>query len=255
MAICKFQFYAELNDFLSPERRGRAFRVAFDRRASVKDMIESLGVPHAEVEVILANGAPVGFGHPIADGERYDVYPPSVTPGVAPIVPLRPPLEGQPRFVLDTQLGTLARYLRLCGFDTLYRNDYEDVEIAAISADEGRVLLTRDRAVLKRKVVTHGYFLRNDQPRRQLTELSARYELAEKARPFTRCAACNGTLEDVPKEDVEHRLEPLTRKYFETFRGCSRCGKIYWQGSHYPGIRALLGGLATRDDQEKRRST
>ena len=240
MADAIFRFHAELDDFLSRVRRGQAIRVAFERRASVKDMIESLGVPHPEVAVIVADDEAVGFGHIVQDGEHFDVYPPSEIPTACSRAVLQPPLEEPPRFILDSQLGTLARYLRLSGFDTLYRNDYDDAEIAAISAEEARVLLTRDRGVLKRSIVTYGYFVRSDQPRQQLVEVFARFDLAERVHPFTRCAACNGELQDVAKEDIEHRLEPLTRKYFDVFRRCSNCGKIYWQGSHHSRLRELL---------------
>lgn len=218
----------------------------FDRRASVKDMIESLGVPHAEVAGIFINGVPVGFRHIVGDGERIDVYPSSGIPDAAVEVLLRPPLPDVLRFVLDSQLGTLARYLRLYGFDALYRNDYADAEVAAISAEQERILLTRDRGVLKRRIVVHGYFVRHDQPREQLVEVVDRFDLVDRARPFTRCARCNGLLQDVSKEAVLHRLEPLTRKHFTVFRQCTDCGKVYWRGSHHAQLRQLLDVVGRR---------
>jgi uncharacterized protein with PIN domain len=153
-------------------------------------------------------------------------------------------------FVLDTHLGTLARYLRLCGFDTLYRNDYDDEELAGISAGQHRILLTRDRDVLKRRIVTHGCFVRNDRPREQLVEVLQRFHLTEAITPFTRCTRCNGRLQEVAKEDIADRLEPLTRRYYQRFRQCTGCGRIYWRGSHVQHIERLIGRI--REDLRSR---
>lgn len=246
MAKAEFRFYEELNDFLPAECRKRACSHEFERRASVKDVIESLGVPHTEIELILVNGVSVDFGYIVKDGDRISVYPVFESFDVTSQLKVRPQPLRELRFVLDTHLGTLARYLRLSGFDALYRNDYADAELAAISADDHRILLTRDRNVLKRKIVTHGYFVRNDQPRLQLAEVFARFDLKDQVCPFTRCARCNGLLEDVPKAEIAHRLEPLTRRHYDVFRRCSACGQIYWRGSHYLRILQLLDGLVAK---------
>jgi uncharacterized protein len=243
MATARFRFYEELNDFLPPERSKVEFEHAFHRRASVKDMIEALGVPHVEIELILVNGKSVGFDYLVRDGDRISVYPMFESFDIASLLKLRPEPLRITRFVLDTHLGTLARYLRLCGFDTLYRNDYEDAELARISADERRILLTRDRDVLKRKIVTRGYFVRSDRPRRQLAEVFARFDLYGAIAPFRRCACCNGLLEEVDKESILHRLEPLTRQHYEDFRICTGCGHLYWQGSHFQHLRRLIGSM------------
>lgn len=247
MAAARFRFYEELNDFLPPGRRKVEFEHQFHRRASVKDMIESLGVPHVEVELILVNGESVGFDYLVRDGDRISVYPMFESFDITPLLKLRPEPLRVMRFVLDTHLGTLARYLRLCGFDTLYRNDYDDAELARISASEHRILLTRDRDVLKRKIVTHGYFVRNDRPRRQLSEVFARFALYGTIVPFKRCTRCNGLLEEVDKESILHRLEPLTRQHYDDFRICTGCGHLYWQGSHFRHLQQLIGST-TRPD-------
>ena len=249
MARARFRFYEELNDFLPPEYRKVEFEHTFDRRASVKDMIEAIGVPHPEIELILVNGESVGFDHIVRDGDRIAVYPVFEALDVSTALRLRSAPLRTIRFVLDTQLGTLARYLRLCGFDTLYRNDYGDAEIAEISAREHRILLTRDRDVLKRRIVTHGYFVRADDPRRQLAEVFARFDLHDAANPFTRCARCNGMLHDVDKQEIVHRLRPLTRHYYDDFRVCGNCGRIFWHGSHVQQIERLLASL--RDDRKR----
>jgi len=240
MASAFFRFYEELNDFLPPERHKVTFEHRFDHQGSVKDMIESLGVPHPEVEVILVDGRSVCFNHLVGDGERISVYPMFESIDVSPLLKLRPRPLRQPRFLLDVHLGTLARYLRLCGFDTLYRNDYDDDTLARTSVEDACTLLTRDRALLKRRIITHGYCVRNDKPRDQLAEVIERFDLYRAIEPFKRCAPCNGLLDAVKKSDIEHRLEPLTRRYYDEFKMCRSCNQLYWRGSHHRHIQQLI---------------
>ncbi|MDR0182550.1 Mut7-C RNAse domain-containing protein [Lysobacter arvi] len=167
-STCEFRFYEELGDFLAPNRRKRSFLHAFDGTPSVKDRIESLGVPHTEVDLILVDGEPVPFSHRLTGGERVAVYPTFERFELGQANRLRPAPLREPRFVLDVHLGRLASYLRLLGFDTLYRNDYEDDELEAISRSQHRILLSRDTGLLKRSAVTHGAFLHATDPRRQL---------------------------------------------------------------------------------------
>lgn len=243
MPLARFRFYAELNDFLPPTRRQREFGYVIDRRAAIKDVIEALGVPHTEVALILVDGAAAGFDHILADGERVSVYPAFRRLATDPAMALQPPAMNPPRFVLDTHLGTLARYLRLLGFDTLYRNDYDDARLAAISAQENRILLTRDRGLLKRRIIARAYFVRSDSPRRQLKEVAHRFALAGSARPFRRCSRCNGLLHEVDKAAIAEQLAPKTRRYYERFLQCQRCGQIYWAGSHFKQLCHLLSAL------------
>lgn len=247
MSVAHFRFYEELNDFLPPERRKTTFAHEFHRRTSIKDMIEALGVPHPEVELIVVDGESVGFDHIVHDGERIAVYPMFEAFDVTGALRVRPAPLRTPRFVLDVNLGTLAKYLRLCGFDTLYRNDYTDDRIATLSAEQERILLTRDRDVLKRRIVSHGYFVRDDDPRQQLREVIDRFDLGDTASPFSRCAMCNGALRDVDKAAIMHRLEAGTRRHYDTFRECAECGRLYWRGSHIRGIERMLVELRADD--------
>ena len=246
MAHVHFRFYEELNDFLAPERRKVEFTHLFDRRASVKDMIEALGVPHPEVEMIRVNGESVDFDHIVRDGDRISVYPVFESFDISDELRVRRTPLRSIRFVLDAHLGTLAQYLRLCGFDTLYRNDYSDDVLASISAEQHRILLTRDRDVLKRRIVTHGYFVRHDLPREQLAEVCNRFDLHDAIAPFTRCSRCNGRLRDVDKHDIVDRLEPLTRRHYDRFRMCTDCGRVYWHGSHVQHIERLIDAVRSR---------
>lgn len=238
-----FRFYEELNDFLSPEKRKVTFDYPLLRRASVKDIIEALGVPHTEVEVILVNGESVDFGYIVGDGDRISVYPMFESLDIRPLLKLRESPLRQPRFVLDCHLGRLARYLRQLGFDTLYRNDYSDDRLATISADEHRILLTRDRSLLKRRIIDHGYFVRNNNPRKQLDEVLKRFDLYADIEPFGRCTRCNGEVIAVDKKDILDRLEPRTHRYFNEFWQCSSCDQIYWEGSHFDKMKSLTDEL------------
>lgn len=238
-----FRFYAELNDLLPPARRYRAFQVRFELPRSVKDMIEGLGVPHTEVDLLLINGESVGFDYLVHDGDYVSVYPVFESLDISSLVRVRPEPLRETRFVLDTHLGKLATYLRLLGFDTLYRNDYDDRELARISAEEGRILLTRDRGLLKRNRVIHGHLVRANQPRPQLREVLQRFDLYEDLDPFSRCLRCNGLLQPVAKEEVIERLEPGTRRHYDRFWRCVQCGQVYWRGPHYQRMLRFVESL------------
>jgi uncharacterized protein with PIN domain len=235
-----FRFYAELNDFLPAARRQIPFCHAFEGRVSIKHLIEALGVPHPEVDLVLANGRSVDFSYLVQDGDRISVYPVFESLDITPLVHLRPQPLRETRFVLDTHLGRLAAYLRMLGFDTVYRNDTADEELARISSQEGRILLTRDRGLLKRGVVTHGYCMRETAPRRQLLEVLRRFDLFQAVTPFSRCLRCNGTLQPVAKEAISHRLPSRTRLYYDEFSICGECNQIYWKGSHYQRMRQFI---------------
>jgi len=241
-----FRFYAELNDFLPPEKRQREITYRFVTPAAVKDAIESLGVPHPEVELILANGESVGFGYLVQAGDRVSVYPMFEAVDITPLIKLRPHPLRDIRFVLDVHLGRLAAYLRAMGFDTLYRNNFEDEELAQISSREHRILLTRDRGLLKRSIVTHGYCLRTTNPRDQLHEVINRFDLRRLVKPFSRCTRCNGRLEAVDKQSILHRLPPKTRDYYHEFYRCAGCQQIYWPGSHYQRMRQFIEAVLSQ---------
>jgi uncharacterized protein with PIN domain len=240
MPAATFRFYAELNDFLPAFRRQKAFRHDFRGRVSVKDMIESLGVPHTEVDLILVDGQSVDFRYIVGDGDAVSVYPVFEAIDIRPALRLRPQPLRSPAFVLDTHLGRLAAYLRLLGFDTLYRNDFADEELARLSAGEDRILLTRDRGVLKRSLVTRGYCVRSDSPREQIREVAVRFDLAGSAAPFRRCLICNALLQPVEKAAVLDRLPPGTREHFSEFYRCAGCGKVFWPGSHFSRLQAIV---------------
>jgi uncharacterized protein len=237
------RFYADLNAFLPRARRQVAFPLRLTKPASVKDVIEARGVPHTEVELILVNGQPVDFAYLVRDGDRIGVYPPFTSLDISPLLRVQPAPLPEPRFVLDGHLGTLARSLRLLGFDALYRNDSDDDTLARLSSDEGRILLTRDRGLLKRRVVTRGYHVWETDPARQVGEVLRRFDLHGAVAPFTRCLRCNGVLVDVAKDVIADRLPPYTRASYDAFRACQACGRVYWQGAHDRGLQQLIHRL------------
>lgn len=237
------RFYEELNDFLPAEQRKVTFTHELNRRTSIKDVIESFGVPHTEVEIILINGESVDFSTIVQDGDRISVYPVFESIDVFPLIRLRPDTLRHPTFVIDSNLGRLARYLRMLGFDCLYSNTYTDKTIATIASEQHRTVLTRDRTLLRRKVITHGYFVREVRPRFQVKEVLTRFDLTRLIQPFTRCINCNGELAKVEKQAVIHLLEPKTKKYYDSFKQCSGCQQIYWKGSHHQRAMALINEL------------
>ncbi|MBS3940331.1 MAG: hypothetical protein KG028_05150 [Actinobacteria bacterium] len=211
---------------------------------SVKDVVESLGVPHVEVGLLVVDGVAVDFDRRVGGGERIAAYPPftAVRPpatGPGSETDLFPEPPDPRRFVLDVHLGTLARRLRWLGFDTWWRSDADDTELAAVSADQARILLSRDRGLLMRRQVVHGYCPRAQDPQLQLLEVADRYRLAPRAAPGTRCIRCNGDLEPVDKQAVLHRLPPRVRTGQDRFTRCSSCSRVYWPGTHRGPLDAV----------------
>lgn len=237
------RFYAELNDLLPPEKRQVTFAHTFLGRPTVKDLIESLGVPHTEIDLILAGEESVGFSYRVIDGDRISVYPVFEALDINPIIRVRPEPLREPRFVLDTHLGKLASYLRMLGFDTIYQNINSDETLADISANERRILLTRDRGLLKRSAVTHGYLVRADDPQKQVEEVLGRFDLKGKIKPFRLCMRCNEPLETVSIDELADEVPPRVRKRVSEYRRCSGCGQVYWKGSHYKKMADFINRL------------
>jgi uncharacterized protein len=225
--------YAELNDFLSSKQRQTQFVREIRFPTSVKDLLEGAGIPHPEIALILVDDERRSFDYLVDRDCRVAAYPRFHTLSTRETGTLQPKVPPVPGFVLDVHLGRLARYLRLLGFDTLYDNAADDNTLVDRSCDGERILLTRDRGLLMRREVVHGYYVRENEPRKQLAETVRRFKLAAVAQPFTRCMNCNGRLSDVEKVDVEQDLEPGTRRHFDRFWRCQECGNIYWEGSHF----------------------
>jgi len=231
-----FRFYEELNDHLPKQLQKIHFAHEFKGHPGIKDVIQALGIPHGEVDLILVNGRPVDFAYHLNGGEEVSVYPMFESFDISSVHRLRPAPLRKIKFVVDVNLGKLVGKLRLLGFDTYFRNDLEDDEIIQISIKEKRIILTRDKGILKQNKVSHGYFIRSDDPKIQLKEVLERFQLQKLINPFTRCSACNGTLNKVAKNELSEQLPEDTRSFYKDFWKCSGCGKIYWEGSHFKHI-------------------
>lgn len=234
------RFYAELNDFIRRDKRGTVFEVYLNGPSSVKDLIESQGVPHTEVGAITCNHEVVDFCCLVNDGDQVSVYPETVK-----VDPTRPGcLRSRPlpdiKFVLDTHLGKLAKYLRMLGFDTLYKNDYADEQLAGIASQQQRIVLSRDRGLLKRKVIEYGHYVRHTKPLEQLAEIMQWLDIQKYINPFSRCTTCNGRLHSVSKKVIESQLAPKTRQFYNEFKQCAECKQIYWKGTHYQQLKQVV---------------
>lgn len=235
-----FRFYEELNDFLAPGLRKRDVEIEVDRARSVKDAIESVGVPHPEVDLILVDGVSVDFAHVLRGGERVAVYPMFERLDIAPLLRLRPRPLRDPRFVADVHLGKLARHLRMAGFDTLCEPAWDDDRIVASSIAQRRTILTRDKRMLQRSEVERGYFVRAIHSEAQLAEVLRALQLERLVMPFMRCRECNTPLTDATAEAIAQRVPPRIRAMYERYRMCPTCARVYWEGSHYARMKEML---------------
>lgn len=239
-ARATFRFYEELNDFLPRESRKRDVELPIDRARSVKDAIEAAGVPHTEVDVVLVDGVSVDFAHLLRGGERVAVYPMFERLDIAPLLRLRARPLREPRFVADVHLGKLARHLRMAGFDTLFDTTWDDDRIVAASLAERRTILTRDKAMLRRSEVERGYFVRAVASEAQLAEVLHALQLESLLAPFTRCRECNALLGEARPEAVEAYVPARIRALYTHYKACPRCGRVYWEGSHFLRMQSML---------------
>jgi len=250
MPRATFRFYQELNDFLPSAQRQVAFEHDWRGTPSIKHLIESLGVPHTEVDLILVNDRSVDWAYQPQEGDRVAVYPVFESLDITPLIRLRLQPLREVRFVLDGHLGRLAAYLRMLGFDTWYQNHVDDAVLAEISKNEQRILLTRDQGLLKRSAVTHGYWVRATAPREQLREIMTRFDLERSANPFMRCLICNGLLQAATPDEVKNQVPENAARFYSEFWRCASCHKVFWQGSHYQHMTRLIEeSMMTKDSR------
>lgn len=240
----KFRFYEELNDFLTIDKKKSWFSYDFMGNPTVKDAVESIGVPHTEIDLILVNSKSVTFSHRLQDGNMVSVYPVFESMDISNVTHLREKPLRKPKYILDVQLGKLAKYLRMLGFDTLFENNYDDSEIVKIAKAEKRTILTRNVSILKIKAVTHGYWIRSQKPIEQITEVLLRFDLYSNIKSLSRCIACNGIIKKTTIESVMHKLQPKTKRYYNEFYQCASCKKVYWKGSHYYKMKSFIEKIA-----------
>lgn len=239
----KILFQGELQDLLDSSKGKGQIQYPVTRRASVKDVIESLGPPHTEIEKIYVNGIARDFKYILRAGDSVDVYPHTPPVDVTKDSELREGIKDGIKFVIDVNVGKLAKLLRMLGYNTAYQQDWQDRDIADLAHSENRIVLTRDKGLLKRGKVQWGHLLRGEITEKQLKETVDFYGLSKNNRIFSRCLCCNTELLPVKKSQIQHRLEPKTRKYFYRFYLCPCCNRIYWQGSHHKNMHKWLSVL------------
>lgn len=234
------RFYEELNDFIRADLRKKPIIKELKHQTTVKDLIESFGVPHTEIDLILVNKESVDFSHRVHDNDMISVYPVFESIDISELTRLQKRPMRNLQFVADCHLGKLARKMRLLGMDVEFRNNFSDEELVFEVVKNKRVLLSRDRRLLMRKAIDRGYLLRSQNPDIQLAEVIRRFDLKNQLHPFTRCAKCNGILERVEKSKVLHLLEPRTKLYFSDFFQCQSCFQVYWRGSHFKVLENFI---------------
>jgi uncharacterized protein len=239
MAWVSIRFYAELNDFLPPAQRARRIQASYPEGCTVKALIEDLGVPHTEVDLILANGESVGFSYRLAPEDELSVYPVFEALDISGVTRLRPRPLRVPRFAADVHLGKLARLLRLFGFDTLYRSDWDDEALVRVCRAEGRTALSRDRGLLKRRLLTHGYCVRSTRPALQIREVVERFDLRGATALFTRCLECNAALVRISAETARPLVPPAISEMYGLFSRCPSCRRVFWRGTHWERLMGL----------------
>ena len=240
----RLRFHGDLIVFLRSRADDAVIERPLAEKTSIKDIIESCGVPHPEVDLILVDEQTVGFNHTVATDTKVEVFP--VENRGTDRTEQRLQTVGITRFVADGHLGGLMRKLRLLGFDVAYPKNADDRELLKVMARENRALLTRDRRLLMHRIVQHGYCPRSQNADEQTIEVVRRFDLSELIAPFARCLRCNAPLEEAAKADVIDKLEPLTKIYYERFRRCPGCKQIYWSGSHFPKLQKRIEEIRSR---------
>ncbi len=234
----RLHVYGDLDFFLPSRTRRERVERHLSEKTSVKDVIESCGIPHPEVDLILVNGKAVDFGYAVTGDAEIELYPPGIQS--SNFREKRLQVHTIREFVADGHLGKLVRDLRLLGIDVAYDPAAEDRQLVEIASRNNRALLTRDRRLLMHAAVQHGYYLRSQNPLEQTIEVLRRFDLGSILSPFSRCLRCNALLEPAEKEKVIGQLEPLTKIYYDEFRRCTGCAQVYWSGSHFTKLQKRL---------------
>ena len=240
------RFYEELNDFLPIKKRKRRFEHHFIDRTSVKDLIESLGIPHTEIDMVLVNGKSVNFKYLINDGDDISIYPVFESFNITEVQHLRARPLRKPKFVADVHLGRLTKYLRMMGLDVLYKNDFNDDEIVETSLNEKRAILTKGKGILKRNEVTHGYWVRSTKVEEQVKEVIKRFDLQKEIKEFSRCIECNDLLKPIKKKLIINQLPRKVAQSQNEFYQCPSCKKNFWKGTHYQKMLTFIRGLGIK---------
>ncbi|MFH0988411.1 MAG: Mut7-C RNAse domain-containing protein [bacterium] len=248
------RFYEELNDYLPEEKRKVCFTQSFATGVTLEDTINHFTIPVGEVDLILLNGKSAGLEKLLHDGDRVSIYPVFESFDISDVQTIRERPLRQSRFILDVHLGKLAFHLRMFGFDTMYRTDFQDHELVQGSIGEQRILLSKDRSLLKNKQLTHFYEVKDNNPRMQLIEVMQRFDLYNSIHPFTRCLLCNTILLPIEKESVLDKLPEKVKLCFNHFMFCRSCERVYWPGSHFEKMKKFINEILNCSGKEIRKN-
>jgi len=242
--------YAELNDFLSFEKKQENFTLSLKTPVTVAEVIELLGIPLSEVDLVMVNSQPVELNHRLFENDYVSIYPTFETFDISRLKTAQKQPLRITRFILDAHLGKLAKYLRMLGFDTLYKNDYGDMEIIEIAKVQKRIILSRDKLLLKSPMVDHGYYVRATEKHDQLIEVVEKFDLYSLFKSFTRCMTCNTVLLSKKKETVRNLIDPDIYRCFNEFFFCPACNKVFWKGSHFDRMERLILNIISKESKE-----
>lgn len=241
--MIRINVHGSLTDFLSGEKVEKcSLTVSFELNPSIKDLIEAEGIPHTALYKIKANNKEKGLSYNVESGDNIDAFPfEMVDPENIDSIYSSPSA-----FIANGHLAKLGRNLRLLGLDTLIEDKAGDIEIIRISNNDKRMILTRDLDLLRHGSAKYGYWMRNEQPDRQLQEILSRFDLQDKLKPFSRCMACNGQLEETTLSEVSDKVPPKVKEWCKQFHRCKSCGKVYWKGSHYDKLKERVEQLVEK---------
>ncbi len=237
------RFYSTLNYLLPKDRRNADFEVEFKGKRSVKDMIESLGVPHTEVDIILVNGRSVDFNYILREGDKISVYPAFEKPDIEDLVHLCSTFPSHTKFIADINLGDIVKYMRVLGFDVYFDPSLSPREIIKYAKRYGRTIITKSRKLLKFREIDNGLLLYAGTTEEQIRGIISRLGLKRSVKPFSRCLRCNKVLVNIAKEKIEDRIPPKTRSFCDRYAYCKDCNRIYWEGTHVFEMRKLINRI------------
>jgi len=235
-----FYFFGSLNDFLPEEKKGQKFVYHFKGIASVKNLIEAIGVPHSEIRKITNNNRKKFFNYTVKDNDLIRIYPYNYGINKFILSLSSVFINCKIKFIIDVHLGKLGKYLKICGFDVLYNWKWDDNDIIKYANRDNRIILTHDAGLLKNKKVNKGYWTRSQNPDEQIVEVIDRYHLSGKIKPLKRCLHCNNLLVKTSKTEIKNKVPFMIFNKYRQFLCCHKCDNIYWKGPHYDSMKAFI---------------
>jgi uncharacterized protein len=228
--------YEELNDFLPIHHQKKDFVIEIEPKTPVHALIEMLHIPLSQVDLILVNSQSVGVDHCLSPGDRLSIYPVFETFDISTVARLPQTPLRKLKFVCDVHLGKLSKFLRMLGIDAHYDKDITPPELIQLSLLQNRIILTKNRGLLKNRFITRRYRVRSEDSNQQLAEVLSYFDLKGKFALMSRCLKCNHLVSPVSKDCIRGRVPDAVWNLHETFAICEGCGRIYWMGSHYASM-------------------